>query len=68
MLSLYQTNITKKSSKRKKDMATEDKKEKSEPFVATIRINYGQGLKVASRKLEKHLRNMKVKPIRIRLK
>ena len=49
-------------------MATEDKKEKSEPFVATIRINYGQGLKVASRKLEKHLRNMKVKPIRIMLK
>lgn len=50
-------------------MATEDKKtQTSEPFVATIRINYGQGLKVASKKLEKHLRNMKMKPIKIRLK
>ena len=50
-------------------MATEDKKkESSEPFVATIRINYGQGLKVASRKLERHLRNLKMKPIKIRLK
>lgn len=49
-------------------MATEDKKDISEPFVATIRINYGQGLKVLSRKIEKHLRNLKVKPIKIRLK
>ena len=50
-------------------MATEDtKKENSEPFVATIRLNYGQGLKVLSRKIEKHLRNMKVKPVKIRLK
>lgn len=49
-------------------MAAEDKKDKSEPFVATIRINYGQGLKVMSRTIEKHLRNMKVKPVRIRLK
>ena len=49
-------------------MAAEDEKKNSEPFVATIRINYGQGLKVLSRKVEKHLRNMKVKPIKIRLK
>lgn len=38
------------------------------PFVATIRINAGQGLKVVSKKLEQHLRNIKMKPIKIKLR
>lgn len=37
-------------------------------FVATIRINVGQGLSVASKQIEKHLRNMKMKPIKLKLR
>lgn len=37
-------------------------------FAATIRINAGQGLRVASKKLERHLRSIKFKPIKLKLK
>ena len=42
--------------------------ESDHPFVATIRINAGQGLRVASKQIEQHLRNIKLKPIKIKLR